>query len=744
MKRSILCILVVCCYVTLQAQSAGIANLTWQRWTTANVPSQGLRRIVPSQYTVFAITNNALKNYLFTLPLDRSSVQSIQLPVPDGSLRRFRIWADNIMAPGLADKYPDIRTFSGFAEDNHAVTVKLDFTTFGFHAMVFDPKGVYFIDPYSDANDGFYQLYYKADYQRSIGNIMQCGTEGNAEVDELVKKPTIKLRMNGQVIRTFRLALACTGEYAVAVAGANPTKAAVLSKMITSINRINGVYEREIGVHMNLVANEDTLIFLDGTNDPYTNASGGAMLSENQDVVDTLIGSANYDIGHVFSTGGGGIAMLGSVCQNIKAMGVTGQTNPQGDAFDIDYVAHEMGHQFGADHTFNTNTGSCGGNGAPSSAYEPGSGSTIMAYAGICGGNDNLQSHSDPYFHARSLEQINDFLTSSNGATCASTTASNNNPPVVDSFTNIYSIPVLTPFELTAPAVTDADHDTLTYCWEEWNRGNANTTWTATTNRGPIFRSFNPDSSATRVFPRLDTLVDGITSYRGEKLPATGRFLTFKLTVRDILNGFGTFNFPDDTVHLDVIAAAGPFIVMSPATAVNWLGNTPETVTWDVAGTDVAPINCTNVDILLSVDGGYTYPYVLAANTPNDGSQTITVPNIASSTTVRIKVKAVNNVFFNLSPVNFVLTHNTGLKDVSWQDAFSLFPVPANNVLHLMSLTTTILKIDIANAVGQKVYSGQLNKKLDIPVTNWAKGVYYVILSDVSGGEKVVRPVVIE
>jgi len=238
-------------------------------------------------------------------------------------------------------------------------------------------------------------------------------------------------------------------------------------------------------------------------------------------------------------------------------------------------------------------------------------------------------------------------------------------------------------------------------------------------------------------------LVDGVKAYLGEKLPVAARFLTFKLTVRDVFNGFGTFNFPDDTIHLDVIGTSGPFTVTTPVTAVNWLGNTTETVTWNVAGTDLAPVNCSAVDILMSVDGGYTYPYVLAAGTPNDGTETITVPNIASSTTTRIKVKAVNNVFFNISPVDFVLTHNTGLKDVSWQDAFSIFPVPAEDMLHIMSLTTTTLRVDINNALGQHVFSGQLVKKLDVPVHSWAKGVYYVTLSDVVTSQKVVRPVVV-
>ena len=427
-------------------------------------------------------------------------------------------------------------------------------------------------------DEGFYSCYYKKDRKLPVGQLMHCESAEELNEEELfTNAKLIKLRLNGQLIRTFRLALACTGEYAIAVAGPSPTKSAVLSKMITSINRVNGVFEREIAVHLNLVANNDTLIFLDPATDPYSNSSSaGSMLSENPGVVNSRIGLSNYDMGHVFSTGAGGQAQKASVCKNsTKAQGITGRPNPTGDAFDIDYVAHEMGHQLGADHTFNSSMGSCGGgNIVNSSAYEPGSGSTIMAYAGICN-SDNLQSHSDDYFHARSLDQIINYLESSSGS-CAVTSPSQNNVPVVPSFTQSFTVPMLTPFELTAPMAIDADHDSLTYCWEQWNRGNYGTSLVAASTSGPIFRSFKPDTSTTRVFPKLDTLVDGITSYKGEKLPDVDRFLTFRLTVRDLYNGFGSFNFSDDSIHLDVTSAAGPFTVTSPATNVNWLGATTE------------------------------------------------------------------------------------------------------------------------------------------------------------------------
>ncbi len=695
---------------------------------------------------VFQINNEAIKTKLFSLPTQPEQAISMFFPTPGGELRLFKVWMDNMMEDALAAKYPNIKTFTGYAADNKNVTVKLDYTEYGFHAMVFDNAGTYFIDPYSNANDGFYCCYYKKDYQQPLGQMMFCETDERSMMHELTNNPPIKLRINGAVKRTFRLALACTGEYAIAVAGPSPTKVAVLSKMITSMNRVNGVFERELAVHMTLIGNNDTLIFLNPSTDPYSNnSSSSSMLSENVGVINSRIGIANYDIGHVFSTGAGGQAQLASVCKsNAKAQGVTGRSNPQGDPFDIDFVAHEMGHQFGAEHTFNANTGSCGGNGDMPAAYEPGSGSTIMSYAGLCNASNNLQSGSDDYFHAISLVQITDFLTAPNGATCASVTATINTPPQMGAFTQTYHIPKLTPFELTAPPVIDSDHDTITYCWEQWNKGNFGTSWSAPSTHGPIFRSFHSDTSSTRVFPRLDTLINGTTSYVGEKLPDVDRFLTFKLTVRDIYNGIGAFNFPDDSVHLDVTANAGPFTVTSPSTSVNWLGSTFETVTWNVANTNLPPVNCANVDILLSVDGGYTYPHVLIKNTPNDGSETITVPNISTTTKARVKVKSAGNVFFNINPANFILTQNTGVKNVSWQNGLNVFPVPANEMLHLMSSTNTQLDIYVVNTFGQNIFTGRLAKKLDIDVKTWAKGVYYLQFINEESGEKIIRPILID
>lgn len=741
-------------------QSSAISYSTaWTPVDATHVPSRGIQTIKPQKFLVYHLADQ-FSNLLSALPADAAAAQQFDLPMPNGSFRTFSIWQSPIMEKGLSDRYPGIYTFTAVATDNHMVTAKLDVTPYGFHAVVFDGSNTYFIDPYSSVNDGYYQCYYKNDYTRPLSQRMHCEMENDviSDAGEMMSVtntglPAMQYRTNGTTNKKYRLALACTGEYAQAVTGSTtPTKAQVLPKMVTSVNRVNGVYEREFDVTMTLIANEDTLIFLDGTTDPYSNNNGGTMLGQNQSTVNSRIGSANYDIGHVFSTGGGGIASLGCVCSNNnKARGVTGSTSPTGDDFDIDYVAHEMGHQFGGDHTFNANTGSCSGNGVSSSAYEPGSGTTIMAYAGICGSGNDIQPHSDPYFHARSLEQITNYITTGVGSNCPVTSVSPNaTVNTLTPFTAVYNIPFLTPFELKAPDAADPDKDTLTYCWEEWDLGDFGSSWTTTRLKGPIFRSFNPDTSRTRVFPTLSKLLSNVTSYLGEKLPDTARTLRFKLTTRDLYQGKGNFNFPDDTIHLNVIYTGTPFAVTSPNTSsVNWPGGANQTITWDVSSTDQAPISCATVDIYLSVDGGYTWRYQLRSQVPNTGSASVTIPNINTTSLARIKVKGSGNVFFDINNSNFTITHDpnlpfpTGINEISWTGSVQVYPVPATDVLHISSTYTQPLQVNMINAVGQSVWKTTMTGQSDIPTGSMAKGMYYIQLTDARTGEHTVKTAVL-
>jgi hypothetical protein len=520
--------------------------------------------------------------------------------------------------------------------------------------MVFDNDKTYFIDPYTNINTGFYNCYYKKGYTRNNMHREACGFAGAPTIvnddDNTSSRTspgengTTNITSTG-LKRTFRLALACTIEYSAAVAGPTPTKARVLAAMVTSVNRINGVYEKELSIHMNLVARNDTLIFI--TSDSYSNANGGAMLGQNQSVVDNRIGNANYDIGHVFSTGGGGVAQLGVICvTGLKAQGVTGLDNPVGDSYDIDYVAHEMGHQYGGNHTFNAGTGSCLGNRESTVAYEVGSGTTIMAYAGICD-NNNPQPHSDDYFHRASLNEIYSYISSTN---CAVTSNAGNAPPTVTSYLSTYNIPYKTNFEITAQA-SDPNGRPINYCWEEWDLGPQGN-WNVTNNtRAPIFRSFLPTASSTRTFPKYDSLIRNSIKYLGEILPEVARDTKFRCTVRNInTDGYGAYNAPDVNLTVKSVVTSVLFRVTSFPTSTTFSGNSQQTINWNVASTTDAPISTANVDIYLSLDSARTFPILLAGNTANDGTETVTIPDVfTNNPSARIKVKGNGNIFFDLN-----------------------------------------------------------------------------------------------
>ncbi|HET9315633.1 MAG TPA: zinc-dependent metalloprotease family protein, partial [Vicinamibacteria bacterium] len=469
-----------------------------------------------------------------------------------------------------------------------------------------------------------------------------------------------------------------------------------LAAVVVAVNRVNTVYERDLAVHLNLVANNDQIIYT-AEPDPYTNNDGVTMLTQNQTNLTNVIGAANYDVGHVFSTGGGGVASLGVVCNNgAKARGVTGLGAPTGDPFYIDYVAHEMGHQFRGNHSFNGTTSACGGgNRSALTAWEPGSGSTIMAYAGICGA-ENLQSNSDDLFHVGSLVEIQTFVSTGGGSSCPTTAVTGNAAPIVDGGPD-FTIPQTTPFTLTATG-SDPNGEPLVYIWEQMNVGTAAPPNTDNGNRA-IFRSFDVSTSPSRTFPKLADVLAGTLSF-GEAWPTTDRSLSFRVTARDNHPGAGGTTI--DPVVVTVVAGAGPFEVTSPNTSVTWTGFGTETVTWSVANTQAPPISAANVRISLSTDGGSTFPTVLAASTPNDGSEDVAVPNTPTAQ-ARVKVEAVGNVFFDIGNANFNIVPgggpNASIADVTVTEG-NAGNTPALFTVSLSGTSGSPITVDYATANG--------------------------------------------
>lgn len=619
------------------------------------------RKIIPNRYQLLSLDVSSMVAFMDKAPQEftpeaKQQPAILMLPLPDGKFGRFSVVKSAIMEQGLADQFPTFRTLGGQGIDDPRATVKIDWTDYGFRAQILSPQsGAIYIEPYSFDSKQNYTCFYKKDLTPKAPPIEEVLPETLASAHTAAR--TNAGQCVAGTLRKYRLALACTGEYARKVGGATVTVSQALSFIVTSVNRVDGVYETEVAIRLVLIANNATVVFVNPATDPFNgNNNANTLINESQSVINSRIGAANYDIGHTFSTGGGGLAGLGVVCNNNqKAGGITGSPTPTGDGYDIDYVAHEIGHQFGGDHTFNAATGSCGGNGSKLANAEPGSGITIMAYAGICAATNDLAPHSIPYFHALSLNQITAFSINGTGNSCAIKIITGNTAPVVNAGAD-YIIPINTPFMLTGSA-TDIDGDPLTYSWEQINVGAPFSSWNAPSgNNAPIFRPFDPVPSSTRYFPKLSDQVNNTTTI-GEILPSYARPMSFRLTARDNKAGGGGVCFDEMAITVN---AAGPFVVTSPNTAnVQWIAGASKTVLWQVAGTNAAPINATNVDIELSTDGGLTFPIILKSNTPNDGTESITVPN-NPTTQARVRVKARGNIFYDISDEDFTI-----LKDVT-------------------------------------------------------------------------------
>lgn len=736
-----ICLLSLSFILSIQISANSNNSNPWESIEEREFANKGMgRTIIPNKYKTFRLDLPALQELLSTAPLRFSAEAEqeevvVMLPMPNGEMERFQIFDAPIMEHELAMQYPMIHSYAGVGLDDPTARLRFDVTQFGFHAMVLSAyhSSVY-IDPYSKSDTEHYISYYKKDYQK-LDDHFECHLKTKVQSNVDVNKNVNTLLQGDCQLRTYRLALSSTGEYSAFHGG---TVAGVLAAMNTTMTRVNGIFERDFNATMVIVANNENLIFLNASTDPYDNNDPGALINQSQTQCDNIIGNANYDVGHVFSTGGGGLAGLGVICNNNnKGRGVTGTNSPIGDPFDVDYVAHELGHQFGANHTFNN---SCSGNRNGSTAMEPGSGSTIMGYAGICG--PNVQFNSDDYFHAISIQEVSNYINFSTGNNCAVLTSTGNNPPTANAGTD-YVLPISTPFKLTANG-SDPDGDVITYNWEQMNNEIVTMPPVASNAAGPAFRSYDPSADAFRYFPKINDIINGIDD-EWEELPSVSRTMDFRVTVRDNHQGGGCTE--EDNVSLTFDASAGPFEVQAPNTTLTWLAGMSEAVTWDVANTDAAPVNCANVNILLSTDGGFTYPVTLASSVPNSGTYNVLVPNL-SSTTCRVMVVCSDNIFFDISNQNFEIDATSaptftigtepGVQDICGSAGAASYVLDLSSIAgfnEVVALTTTGVPTGAMASFSQNNFVPTSSTSTTLTLSNLANianGIYTITVTGTS------------
>jgi subtilisin-like proprotein convertase family protein len=611
------------------------------------------------KFRAVSLDVNSLRAVLGSVPMEQEAGTQptiIEIPMPNGEMMPFEVVETRVMAPGLAERYPAIRTYRGWNPDNTREKIRFGYSPKGFYATILSEEGAVYIDRLTEGAAPLYMSYFvKENPNHELRQGFTCDADHEGVLPPSVyDAPLLESRSASDpvTLRTYRFAVATTAQYTSYHGG---TVADGLAAVVQTVNRLNQVLERDAAIRLELIENNDQLIFLDNATDGLSNGQTGDLLSEITAVINSTVGIDSYDIGHVLNVHGdavgNGVAILGGACTLNKARGVSGITEPEGDPFIIDIVAHEVGHQFAASHTMS----SCQ-NVSDATAFEPGSGSTIMSYAGICSPSDNVQNFTYAHYHTASLEQMRLFVNEQGGSGCGTATPTGNTNPVVDiPLPNNFFVPISTPFELTG-AATDAEGDELTYCWEQYDLGPNNTGLGNPSGNSPLFRVFPPTASPTRVIPRMELIIANETD-PAELLPTYGRDLSFRCTVRD--------NNPDgggvawDLLRFKSDETAGPFLVQSPNEGDEvWTVGEYREVTWDVANTTNNRVNCQLVNIRLSTDGGMTYPITLAENEANDGSAFVNVPDEVTGD-ARIRVEAADNIFFDISNEDFEIAAPT-------------------------------------------------------------------------------------
>lgn len=709
----------------------------WEKTNLGNSQvKEGKLNIESNVY--FKLNEEQIKQNLANAPERFSNLPGVIVSIPNaqGKMEQFEVWESSNFAPELQAKFPEIRSYVGIGIDDPSAYLRFSVSPAGISTMKLKGGKSEFIEKHTQ--DGKYIVYDSKKHRDKSQMPFECSTP---EEVSLFNDAQDVVGMTGKssagVFKTFRLAMSCTGEYGTYHGG---TVAGAMAGINATMTRVNGVFEKDLAVRLILIPNNDLVVYTNASTDPYSPPSGMDNWSNQlQTTLNSIIGLDNYDIGHLFgrSGGGGNAGCIGCVCLSNKGRGYTspGQGGPEGDFFDIDYVAHELGHQLGANHTFSHGVEGTGVN------IEPGSGSTIMGYAGIT--SYNVQQHSDDYFTYRSILQIQNNI---QNKPCAVNTTLTNQAPQVNAGDDYY-IPFGTAFVLRGTA-TDPNNDPLEFIWEQndnatGNNTGANSRVSFTKTTGPNFRSKPYVNEPVRYMPAFDFVLsqpvnenENYWRQKWEAVTNVARTFNFTLTARD--NNVEGGQTGTDAMRVTVVNA-GPFKVTSPASGANVdLSTNTMEVTWDVAGTNAGQINTQNVRILLSTDNGANFT-VVAESTPNDGSEVVTIPagTVAGSNN-RIMIEAIDNIYYAVTP-KFNFTGTMGVADMNNSFNIGLYPNPSNGQFTIQSgnVAKGDVKTSIFDASGKLVYSstknhngGALNQNYNVKLP---AGVYVVTLETTEG-----------
>lgn len=709
MKKILLTTILSLIAVTIQAQSLGF----WKKVNQKDLSSAEKNKSekISEDGLLFQLNELEMKTTLSKID-GKTAQESVAITIPnaEGVLEQYTVRESSNFAPELQSKYPEIRSYKGIGITDKSATAYFSYSPRGLQTMVVRAdKDSEFIESYSKTK-AVYQLITSKN-RSSTNSPIACSTE-DAALNTLLQNNAYKSKANDKVFKTFRLALSCNGEYTEYYGG---TVAGALAGMNASMTRINGILAKDLAVKFELIATNDILIFTDRSTDPYSdaatgadNANGATWNLEVQNTLTAYLGNGAYDVGHLLSgSGGGGNAgCIGCICVNPTPSVPRGKgsgwsapyrNTPEGPDFDIDVVAHEMGHQLGGNHTFTFKVEGRGAN------IEPGSGSTIMGYAGVVSpANLNIQAHSDDYYSVNSVQQIQSNLASK---TCSIDTPIVNSPPVINAGLD-YTIPKGTAFILKGLG-SDPNGDAISYTWEEADNAvtsiDANSICYPTKVDGPLFRSLKPGSSPIRYMPTLKDVLANTLTTQWESVSNIERTLNFFLTGRDNA-ATGTAQTNSDDMNVNVSGTVGPFAVTSQNIEnIGWNQGGNQTITWSVNGSNTLA-GAGNVNIKLSTDGGLTFPITLASNTPNDGTESITAPNIIA-TNCRLLIEPTANIFYAVNSKVFAIGYSVTSECNTYSFITAPVSIPDNSLTYttrtitVPSTSSTIVDVNVAAGI---------------------------------------------